>query len=107
MPREALQTGLPYAALYEPPRAPVAVTTGSIAELLRCSLGLSAWKSIRGSRWALRVNPSSGNLHPTEGYVLWDAGVYHYAPDLHALEHRGTWSGRRGTSGRVAPCWLV
>jgi SagB-type dehydrogenase family enzyme len=60
-----------------------------VAELLRCSLGLSAWKSIPGSRWALRVNPSSGNLHPTEGYLVWDAGVYHYAPDAHALEQRG------------------
>ncbi|TVR64991.1 MAG: hypothetical protein EA420_04215 [Candidatus Competibacteraceae bacterium] len=33
------------------------------------SLGLSAWKQHRGSRWALRCNPSSGNLHPTEGYA--------------------------------------
>jgi SagB-type dehydrogenase family enzyme len=61
-----------------------------VAELLRCSLGLSAWKSIQGTRWALRVNPSSGNLHPTEGYVVWDAGVFHYAADAHVLERRGT-----------------
>jgi len=80
---------VPYRALYEPSRDPVEVTLHSIGELLRCSLGLSAWKSIRGSRWALRVNPSSGNLHPTEGYVVWNAGVYHYAPDVHGLEQRG------------------
>jgi SagB-type dehydrogenase family enzyme len=46
--------------------------------------------------WALRVNPSSGNLHPTEGYLV--AGpiaglhprpaVFHYAPLEHALELR-------------------
>jgi SagB-type dehydrogenase family enzyme len=65
------------------------VSLASVGELLRCSLGLSAWKSIRGSRWALRVNPSSGNLHPTEGYVVWNGGVFHYAPDVHSLEHRG------------------
>ena len=48
------------------------------------------------ARWALRVNPSSGNLHPTEGYLI--AGpiaglhprpaVFHYAPLEHALELR-------------------
>ena len=35
-----------------------------------CSLGLSAWKQFRESSWSLRVNPSSGNLHPTEAYVV-------------------------------------
>ena len=38
--------------------------------ILRYSLGLSAWKQFRASRWSLRVNPSSGNLHPTEAYVV-------------------------------------
>jgi SagB-type dehydrogenase family enzyme len=57
---------------------------------------LSAWKEFRGARWSLRVNPSSGNLHPTEAYVIAGpisgltdrAGVYHYAPDRHVLEGR-------------------
>jgi hypothetical protein len=34
------------------------------------SLALSAWKHSGQSKWALRVNPSSGNLHPTEAYVI-------------------------------------
>jgi SagB-type dehydrogenase family enzyme len=90
LPREALGGAVPYTALYEPPQSPAtAVDLTSIGELLRCSLGLSAWKSIRGSRWALRVNPSSGNLHPTEGYVVWDGRVFHYAPEEHVLEQRG------------------
>ena len=42
----------------------------SIAILFELSLGLSAWKEHRGNRWALRCNPSSGNLHPTEGYAI-------------------------------------
>ena len=90
LPRAAFATSarVPYGALYGPSTAPVEVNAASVGELLRCSLGLSAWKSIRGSRWALRVNPSSGNLHPTEGYVVWDAGVFHYAPEVHALEQR-------------------
>ena len=90
LPRAPFDRALPYAGLYHPPRSPADVTLASVGELLRCSLGLSAWKSIRGSRWALRVNPSSGNLHPTEGYVVWNAGVFHYAPDDHVLEQRGS-----------------
>jgi SagB-type dehydrogenase family enzyme len=60
----------------------------TIAEFFRCSLGLSAWKAYRNSRWALRVNPSSGNLHPTESYLIRDGRVQHYAPREHALEER-------------------
>ena len=42
----------------------------SLAILFELSLGLSAWKSYGAQRWALRCNPSSGNLHPTESYLL-------------------------------------
>ncbi len=60
------------------------------------SLALSAWKSCFGNRWSLRVNPSSGNLHPTECYLITDAipdlsqhpGIYHYFPLRHQLECR-------------------
>lgn len=76
-----------------PPRR---LDRAALSQLLYDSLALSAWKEYRGSRWALRVNPSSGNLHPTEGYLLCDAvaGVsdgptlFHYAPYHHALERR-------------------
>ena len=61
-----------------------------MGEFLRCSMGLSAWKQYGNSRWALRVNPSSGNLHPTETYIVRDGQVSHYAVKEHALEHRGT-----------------
>ncbi len=68
----------------------------TISALFRYALGLSAWKVYGESRWSLRVNPSSGNLHPTEGYLvsgpiegLSSTGVVaHYAPELHALEVR-------------------
>jgi SagB-type dehydrogenase family enzyme len=75
-----------------PPAAPL--DGDAIAALLELSLGLSAWKSHRGASWALRCNPSSGNLHPTEGYVVCDAmpgldaGVHHYVSRDHALERR-------------------
>jgi SagB-type dehydrogenase family enzyme len=66
----------------------------NLAILFELSLGLSAWKSYGAQRWALRCNPSSGNLHPTEGYLLCPAlpglsgGVYHYLSRDHALERR-------------------
>lgn len=82
---------------------PQALTVDNIAHLLQLSLGLSAWKSNGGNRWALCCNPSSGNLHPTEGYLICPdlpglpAGVYHYRPDQHVLECRAmspfAWSG--------------
>jgi len=75
-----------------------AIDQQSIGTFLRFSLGLSAWKQHGASRLALRVNPSSGNLHPTEGYIVWRGCVSHYAPREHALEERcrqtdaGDWS---------------
>ena len=96
-------TGAPAVPLSPQPGVPVS----GIGDVLRHALGLSAWKQFGASRWALRVNPSSGNLHPTEAYVIAGAasgvgvtpGVYHYAPDRHALERRcafaaDAWSGR-------------
>jgi SagB-type dehydrogenase family enzyme len=67
-----------------------------IGDVLRHALGLSAWKRFGASRWSLRVNPSSGNLHPTEAYVICGTlpglaeapAVYHYAADRHLLEQR-------------------
>ncbi len=62
----------------------------TISKFLELALGLSAWKSIPGSQWSLRMNPSSGNLHPTESYLILPfddfKGVYHYNPILHNLE---------------------
>ena len=74
------------------PACPLNIT--NIAHLLQLSLGISAWKRYGNSRWALRCNPSSGNLHPTEAYLIspelegLEAGVYHYQPETHQLEHR-------------------
>lgn len=84
-----------YADLYRPGAiAPHAFTLANIAALLELALGLSAWKEYGATRWALRCNPSSGNLHPTEAYVvLHDLdgiadGVHHYLSRDHVLEQR-------------------
>jgi len=94
----------PFRSFDGAPVFPLKDHAGPLAGLLRYSLGLSAWKSFRGSRWALRCNPSSGNLHPTEAYLIGadlpgGPGVYHYAPDRHALERRCAF----GDPERVAP----
>jgi SagB-type dehydrogenase family enzyme len=76
--------------------SPQPITRQTISQFFYDSLALSAWKAVPGSRWSLRVNPSSGNLHPTEGYLISgpidglfdDACVCHYAPFEHALEVR-------------------
>src|SRR5437764_6198711 len=86
-----------YEDLYRPgsiASAPIAVRT--LLRFLEYSLAISAWKQAGEVRWALRSNPSSGNLHPTEGYLLIDKvpglaplpGLYHYAAKEHALELR-------------------
>jgi hypothetical protein len=38
----------------------------SLSHLFFESLAISGQKSFAGNKWSLRVNPSSGNLHPTE-----------------------------------------
>ncbi len=106
-------SGAPECPLFPRPGA----TYSAIGDVLRHSLGLSAWKQFRESRWSLRVNPSSGNLHPTEAYIVCgptpgvtaDAGVFHYAADRHALERRcafdpGEWD---RITGQGSTQWLI
>jgi SagB-type dehydrogenase family enzyme len=88
LPHTPIADAVPYAALFDGTAPAASMTHDSIGEFLRCSMGLSAWKQYGGSRWALRVNPSSGNLHPTEAYTLVDGRLSHYAPREHALEER-------------------
>jgi SagB-type dehydrogenase family enzyme len=67
-----------------------------ISQLLFYSAAISAAKRVQstGYKYALRVNPSSGNLHPTEFHFVacgvkdWPDGVYHYRPSSHMAEQR-------------------
>ena len=67
-----------------------------LSQLLFYSAAISASKRVpsSGDRYALRVNPSSGNLHPTEFHFLtrglkqWPDGLYHYRPSAHMAEQR-------------------
>ena len=88
---------LPYWQLYVRGAVPPEpLRLESVSLFFRYALSLTAWKRFRETTWALRANPSSGNLHPTEGYAVLPAlerlsempAVYHYAPKEHALERR-------------------
>lgn len=75
--------------------SPAPLELATLSQLLERGLGITAWKEAGESRWALRANPSSGNLHPTEGWLflpalagLPGAGLYHYLSREHALEQR-------------------
>jgi SagB-type dehydrogenase family enzyme len=88
-------SSVPYSELYSTRSTAVAtVDRDSVGALFELALGLSAWKQFEQTRWSLRCNPSSGNLHPTEGYAIvpavqgLEAGVYHYSPRDHRLEWR-------------------
>ncbi len=95
LPLPAGEIRLPFSALYTPgailPRPLDSVAVGALLEL---SLAVSAWKAMGPARWAVRCNPSSGNLHPVEAYLvlpdtdLGPAGLYHYEAKDHALELR-------------------
>lgn len=87
----------PYDSIYcagVVPSQPVSIRT--VSRFFEFALALSAWKKAGESEWALRSNPSSGNLHPTEGYLVvpqidgldLKPGLYHYAPKEHGLELR-------------------
>ena len=99
-----------YGEIFAGHRAAAPFDAAAIGDLLRHSLGLSAWKEFRGSRWSLRVNPSSGNLHPTEAYVICGPmeglaaapAVYHYAADRHSLEQRCAFDDRDWSGARAA-----
>lgn len=89
---------LPYEALDQPQaRPPVPLKGETLSDFFRNSLALSAWKQSGRNRWALRVNPSSGALHPTEAYLATDVlehgpGLYHYVSESHTLECRASFS---------------
>jgi len=95
---------LPYWQLYTSTSVPpMPLSLESVSLFFRYALSLTAWKQSGDTTWPLRANPSSGNLHPTEGYAVLPAidqigdaaAVYHYAPREHALERRAVLDAKR------------
>jgi len=94
-PRLQAALGKPYRAADAASQA-IEPDLASLGALLQLSFGLTAWKRFGPDRWALRANPSSGNLHPVEAWVIGAGiggladGVHHYRPEDHALECRAS-----------------
>lgn len=95
LPRQAPELDIPWARLDdERPAAPFDLD--SLSRLLRLTTAITAWKQYGDARWALRAHPSSGNLHPTETWVVayWVEGLadglYHYQNQDHTVEWRAS-----------------
>jgi len=86
-----------------------------LSQILFYSASISASKRVpsTGYRYALRVNPSSGNLHPTEFHFItrdvfgWPDGLYHYRPSAHMVEQRATSKPEMQSGGSTAPIVFV
>jgi SagB-type dehydrogenase family enzyme len=107
----------------DPNSATVPMSLDSISHLLFYALSLSATKRNLNAQWSLRTNPSSGNLHPTECYVIAPSSLsspsscshdtavlFHYRPQDHQLEERRRFplvEWERLTREHPEPCILV
>ncbi len=105
--RTAANLTTPWNELGTPrPAAPFDVE--SLGNLLQLTSAITAWKQYGTSRWALRAHPSSGNLHPTETWVIayWvdglADGLYHYQ----SREHRLEWRASSLTASETPGLWL-
>jgi SagB-type dehydrogenase family enzyme len=95
LPRDARSLGIAWRDLGTA-REAAPFDVASLGTLLQLSSAITAWKQYGDARWALRAHPSSGNLHPTETWVIayWvdglADGLYHYQPRNHHVEWRAS-----------------
>lgn len=113
LPLEFEENGLEFFDL--PASNAVPFDISFLSSLLYHSFAISAWKQVVGTnhKWALRVNPSSGNLHPTEVHLFFEDGAFHYRVDEHKLEKRSAldlrtllWS-ELGLAAKTLPPLLI
>jgi SagB-type dehydrogenase family enzyme len=106
LPRDVVVTEITWDTLSAVRPSPL-LNIANLGSLLRLCVGLTAWKEHAGSRWSLRAHPSSGNLHPTETWLIaskvegLEDGLYHYQNQHHALERRA-W----GSATQASGVWL-
>lgn len=103
LPREVVVSDITWCEL-PCARPPLPLNMVNIASMLRLCAGITAWKEYAGSRWSLRAHPSSGNLHPTETWLIasgaggLEDGLYHFFSLSHTLERRA-WGNPAGGQG--------
>lgn len=97
LPLDLSSINISYNGLYTKQKdnfKPFPLNIDSLGKLLGLSLSISAHKEYMGDRWALRCTPSSGNLQPTEAYIIsqhldgLNDGVHHYLSEDHSLQQR-------------------
>jgi len=103
LPRRVLVSDIAWGELGAA-REPLPFDTNTLGSFFRLSLGLTAWKEYGSARWSLRAHPSSGNLHPTESWLITSQvadivdGLHHYQNLYHALERRA-WNDEASAPG--------
>lgn len=104
----------PWADVFEPGRIPPhPFNLEAMGLLFELSFALSAWKQYGPDRWSMRVNPSSGNLHPTEAWLVCQGvaqlndGIHHYAPHEHALEQRASFAPQSAAAPATAGVFVA
>lgn len=106
LPRDIVVSDISWGELFTQ-RSALPLSPVNLGSLLRLCVGLTAWKEYGGARWSLRAHPSSGNLHPTETWLIaagvagLEDGLYHYHNLYHGLE-RHAWGG----DPQAAGAWL-
>lgn len=106
LPRDIVVTEISWGEL-SAQRQSLPLSPANLGSLLRLCVGLTAWKEYGGARWSLRAHPSSGNLHPTETWLItasvsgMEDGLYHYHNLYHGLERRA-W----GSTAQEGGVWL-
>ena len=58
----------------------------TIGTFLENSLAINAIKRLYNAQWEVRVNPSSGNLHPEECYIIFENKIMHFNVKEFSLE---------------------
>ncbi len=76
---------LSYEKLYSK-NSPNPINIKTISQFFEYSLAINTIKEYFTSRWAVRVNPSSGNLHPEESYIIFENSVFHFNVKEFCLE---------------------
>ena len=79
---------LPYERLYTK-NPSFEINLKTIGTFLKNSAAINAIKRLYNAQWEVRVNPSSGNLHPEEIYIIFENKITHFNVRDFALEILG------------------
>src|SRR5260370_40371918 len=84
---------------------PAPFSIESVSLFFRYAFSLTAWKRFHETTWSIRAIPSSGNLHPTEGYALLPAvgAIHDRVPSVRSGRRRDGRGWRQRQAGAHIP----